>query len=324
MLNRRNFLHGSAGFLAGAAAAGFGPGTNRLPWETSCAAASGSDGLTFTTHPKKAVLGVLPNAEAIAQMKACGLDGMEIRGEVTLADAAAARKIADGQGFCFHSVMGGGSVERLQLASELGAGCVLLVPGRVSGVKMPQPWEFKIRFDEKTNRLLEVVEGDNSPFADYISAHNAQMELARKKVEDLLPTAEKLGIVIGLENVWNSMWVHPAFAANFIKSFDSPFVQAYFDVGNNVKYWPHPEDWFDFLKGQIIRVHIKDYLLEPDGRSGHFARVMEGSVNWLAVRKKMEETGFNHWVTVELEGCPLTIEEQARRMTLILEGKPLS
>ena len=274
-------------------------------------------------RPKMAVLGNLPDAKAIEHMQTLGIQGMEIMGNPTLEQARAARKLADAAGFRFHSLMSGGSPERLELAAELGADAVLFVPGRIGGVKMPEPWEFKIRFDEKTNRLLEVVEGDNTPYADYIKAHNEDMERARARVEALIPTAEKLRLVIGLENVWNNMWVHPQFAANFVLSFGVPRVQAYFDCGNHVKYWPRPQDWFDAFQGHIVRVHIKDFKLNADGHGGHFARVMEGSVDWLAIRDKMREWNYDRWITVELEGCPLTLEEQADRMKRILDGRPL-
>ena len=314
MMNRRNFMQAAAGTAFSAAV-----GAQFLSFPQNAQAAS-----DFAVRPKIALLGRLPDAEAIAKMKEIGIEGMEISGSVTLEEAKAARKMAEAQGFCFHSMMGGGSIERLEVAAEIGADAVLVVPGRVSGVKMPEPWEFKIEFDEKTNRLISVVEGDNTPYTDYIRLHNEQMESARKKVEALIPKAQELGITLGLENVWNNMWVHPAFAANFIKSFGTKTVQAYFDCGNNMKYYPRSQDWFDHLKGQIIRVHIKDFLMNPDGRGGKFARVMEGSVDWLAVRQKMIETGFSTWITVELQGCPLTHEEQADRMTRILDGRPLA
>lgn len=310
MLSRRNFMQISSSALVGL---GLGTALTRRTFAE-----------TFKTRPKKAILGSIPSAESIEHFMEVGIEGMEILGSPSLQEAEAARKVAESLNFHFHSLMGGGSIDRLELAAALGAKNVLLVPGRVSGVPMPEPWEFQIEFDAKTNRLLKVVDGDNAPFQAYIDAHNVQMEGARRLVESLIPTAEKLGMTIGLENVWNNMWVHPKFASNFIRSFESPWVKAYFDIGNNVKYCKRPQEWFDELRGCISRVHLKDFKLNDDGHGGRFARLMEGSVDWVAIRKKMEEVGFDTWMSVELEGCPLTIEEQARRMDLILEAKPLA
>ena len=52
----------------------------------------------------------------------------------------------------------------------------------------------------------------------------------------MIPKAEKAGVIIALENVWNNMWMQPEFAHNFIASFDNPWVRAYFDIGNHVWY----------------------------------------------------------------------------------------
>lgn len=322
MINRRRFLRETTLAVSTAAAVStLRTAPAQKAWGAETASKTASD---FTVRPGKAVIDKLPDAADVARMKSIGLDGMEVRGPIELSKAREIRKEAEKQDFHIHSVMGGGSVERLAAAAELGATAALVVPGRVSGVQIPQPWEFCLQFDEKTNRLIEVVDGDNALYANYIAEHNKQMENARKLVETLMPAAEKYGVVIALENVWNNMWVHPAFAANFIKSFNSPWVQAYFDIGNNVKYYPNPEDWFDHLDGKIARIHLKDFKLNDDGRGGKFVPIMEGSVDWLKIRQKMIDFNFNTWVTVELDGGFISQEEQAKRMNLILDGKPLN
>src|SRR5207245_2300537 len=60
----------------------------------------------------------------------------------------------------------------LRAAQAFGAETILLVPCRISGMKMPRPWEFLIEFDEKSGHLLRVVSGDNAAYAEYIRAHN--------------------------------------------------------------------------------------------------------------------------------------------------------
>ncbi len=103
---------------------------------------------------------------------------------------------------------------------------------------MPEAWEFDIRFDEKTGHLKQVVAGDNAPYASYIEAHNQAIDTSREAVEQLIPAAEKTGVIIALENVWNNLWVKPDVFRNFVASFDNPWVRAYFDIGNHVKYAP--------------------------------------------------------------------------------------
>lgn len=304
MFSRRDFIQTSIGAIAA----------------SLCVKNSGL-AQEYKNRPHKAIIAQVPTQEQMEQWLAWGVEGMELSGPITLEQAEQARKLANKVGFRIHSVMGGGSKERLEAASILGCDGALIVPGRVSGVAMPQPWEFKIQFDEKTNELISVVDGDNEPYKAYIAAHNEQMKRSRQFLENLLPTAEKFNVRLCVENVWNNMWVKPEFAANFIRSFNSPFVKAYYDVGNHVKY-SNPLDWFDVLGKDIYKIHLKDFKLNENGQGGRFVMIMEGSVDWKALRGKLEDIDYNGWMTVELDGGTLTIEEQARRMELILQGKP--
>ena len=49
-------------------------------------------------------------------------------------------------------------------------------------------------------------------------------------------------MVIALENVWSNLWVKPAVFKHFVASFQSPWVKAYLDLGNHVKY-ASAEEW---------------------------------------------------------------------------------
>ena len=134
---------------------------------------------------------------------------------------------------------------------------------------MPEPWEFDIAFDEKTGHVTRVAAGDNTRFADYIKAQNRATDTSRAAVEKLIPLAEELKVVIALENVWNNLWVKPALYKHFIASFANPWVKSYFDIGNHVKYAP-PQDWIKALGSLIVKLHIKDFQLNPDGHGGKF------------------------------------------------------
>jgi hexulose-6-phosphate isomerase len=183
---------------------------------------------------------------------------------------------------------------------------------------MPEPWEFDIRFDEKTGHVKQVVAGDNAKYARYIEAHNAAIEASREAVKRLIPTAERTGVVIALENVWNNLWVKPDLFKHFVASLDSPWIRAYFDIGNHVKYAP-PEEWVRTLGKLIVRCHVKDFKLNPDGHGGQFCDIREGSVNWPAVCKELEKIDYRGWMTIE--GGSLSPQEHSRRLNLILAGQ---
>ncbi|MCX7825564.1 MAG: sugar phosphate isomerase/epimerase, partial [Verrucomicrobiae bacterium] len=144
-------------------------------------------------------------------------------------------------------------------------------------------------------------------------------DTSRAAVKKLIPLAQELKVAIALENVWNNLWVKPALFKAFVASFKNPWVRAYYDVGNHMKYITPPEQWIRTLGKLIAKIHIKDYLLAPDQRSGKFVHPRDGSVNWPAVRQAIEDVGYNGWLTIEDGGLPL--EEFSRRLDLIIAGK---
>lgn len=309
-------------FLAAAAVCGAG----------ACLSARAEDA-AWRTSLKKALIG-RPSEELLRDLKAAGFDGIESTDRAaTPQKAAAAKKVADALGMKIHSVLYGwanfnkpeavasdlASVETaLRACQAYGADALLLVPCRIAGMKMPEPWEFAIEFDDKTGRLLRVVEGDNAPYAEYIHAHDQAAAASRAAVEKLIPAAEKAGVIIALENVWNNLWVKPALFAHFVGAFQSPWVKAYFDIGNHVKYAP-PEKWIHALGKLIVKCHVKDFKLKPDGHGGEFCDIRDGSVNWPAVRKELDAVGYDGWMTIE--GGSLSPQEHSVRLDKILAGE---
>lgn len=294
--------------------------------------------VTFKTVIKKAKIIGKPEEKALRDLKAAGFDGVEVSylfDDET--EARKARELVEGIGLKVHSVLRGwaefnsddaGQVsssyavteKALRTAHWLGAETILLVPCRVGGVGivMPQPWEFDIEFDEKTGHVSRVVKGDKAPFARYIAAQNKATDTSREQVKKLIPLAEKLNVIIGLENVWNNLWVRPDLYKNFVGSFDHPFVRAYYDVGNHVKYLVPVHDWIHTLGGLIKKIHIKDYALAPDNHSGKFVHPRDGSIDWPKMRQALDDVGYNGWITVEDNGLPLP--EFAARLDKIIAG----
>ncbi len=315
-LNRRDFLAASA--VAGAGLVLASP-LEAAPWKT-------------TLH--KALIGV-PGEQVFKDWKAAGLEGMETANwQTSPQDAAAARKTAESLGMKIHSVLfGWGNLNggdaamadgvaqmetALRAAQCYGADAVLYVPCKIGGMPMPEAWEFDIRFDDQTGHLKQVVAGDNAKYQKYIDAHNHATDTTREGVRKLIPAAEKAGVIVALENVWNNLWVKPDIFANFVASFQNPWVRAYFDIGNHVKYAPS-QDWIRTLGKLLVKCHVKDFKLKPDGHGGEFCNIRDGSVDWPAVRKALDEIGYNGWMTIE--GGNLSPEENSKRLDLIFAGK---
>lgn len=143
--------------------------------------------------------------------------------------------------------------------------------------------------------------------------------LARENVKKLIPIAEETKVVIALENVWNNFCVKPSIFKWLVASFQSPWVKAYFDVGNHVKYLTPPETWIREFGPLLGQVHIKDFRLNPDNHGGRFVHPRDGRVNWPGVRQALDDVGYHGWLTIEDGGIPCP--EFNKRLDLIIAGK---
>jgi len=292
-------------------------------------------GANFHGKIRKAMIVKEVTEKTLEPLKAAGFHGVETTHICLEDEAARGRAVAEKLGMRVHSVLRGwmefnsedpqkveDSQEKVRLAlraaKAYGADAILVVPCRVGNIPMPEPWEFDIAFDKKTGHVTRVAAGDNSKYDAYIKAQNRATDTSRAAVEKLIPLAEELKVIIALENVWNNLWVKPPLYKHFIASFANPWVKSYFDIGNHVKYEP-PQNWIKALGSLIVKLHIKDFQLNPDGHGGKFVHPRDGSIDWPAVRGALSDAGYDGWATIEDGG--LELAEFSRRFDLIEEGK---
>lgn len=160
---------------------------------------------------------------------------------------------------------------QIHCASLLGIDAILVVPGAVGVDFIPDS---------------EVV-----PYAD---AWDRASELIRKA----LPAAEKAGVTICIENVWNKFLLSPLEMKRFVDQFESAHVGVYFDVGNALATG-YPEHWIPVLGESIKRVHFKDYRRAVGSVDG-FCDLLSGDVDWPAVVKALREIGYSGWIAPEM------------------------
>ena len=303
-MKRRDFLKLSA-FAAGAHA---------------ILRAGGEETAAFRTVLRKALIEKRLTPQVCDRLQAAGFPGVELSDKtVSLAEARAARRLAEDRGLRIHSFMGGWqsfnaedpaarqkAVEEakrlIRVTAAYGAPVMLLVPGRVTDVKMPAPDRFDVSFDRQTLLVDRVTAGDNAPYAAYIAAQNAATQRATDAIWALLPVAAEEGVVLAIENVWNNLWVTPDFAAAFCRSFASPWVKFYFDIGNHTRYCAATK-WLAALSDQIVKMHIKDFRIDRTmPRHGEFVPIGKGSIDFKAVRRAIEKIGYSGWVSIESTG----------------------
>ncbi len=301
-----------------------------------CLARAAEGAAAFKTQLYKALIAPVADDATCERIAKAGFPGVELTDKkVTVEQALQGRLTAEKHGLKIHSFMGGWAdfnnvdadarrasiddVKRMiRVTAAYGASTILLVPCRVGGMAMPKPSQFKIGFDPATLAVTSVAEGDNAPFAAYIGAQNRATELSRLAVEELISVAAREGVIIALENVWNNLWVQPVFANAFVRSFDVPWVRAYLDLGNHVRYAP-TEEWLKTLGSSIAKLHIKDFKVDREKKNdGDFVPIGKGSVDWASVRKAIEAARYNGWVTIESGGY--TDAEHSALMDRIFAG----
>jgi len=153
-----------------------------------------------------------------------------------------------------------------------------------------------------------------NPKTSYRDAWTRSQEQIRK----LLPMAEELKVIIGIEEVWNKFLLSPLEFVQYVDSFQSPWLRAYFDVGN-VVLTGYPQDWIRTLNKRIVKLHIKDFRWHND--KAEWVALREGDIDWHAVHDALDEIGYHGTATVELPGGDAAyLKEVNRRFESILAG----
>jgi hexulose-6-phosphate isomerase len=142
-------------------------------------------------------------------------------------------------------------------------------------------------------------------------------------IKPAVPVAEKAGVTICIENVWNKFLLSALEMRDFIDSFGSDRVGAYFDVGNALAFG-YPEHWIQTLGSRIKRVHFKDYRRNVGSADG-FCDLLSGDVDWPAVMEALKKASYSGWVAAEMippvpfyKHCPeVLIHNTSRAMDAI-------
>jgi len=149
-------------------------------------------------------------------------------------------------------------------------------------------------------------------------------ERSQRQIRKLIPLAEELKVIIGIEEVWNKFLLSPLEFARYVDDFQSPWIRAYFDIGN-VAISGYPQDWIRILGKRIVKLHVKDFSFKNDPairkRVPDFTALLDGEIDWRAVHDALAEIGYHGVATVELSGGDAEyLKEVNRRFERILAG----
>lgn len=265
---------------------------------------------------KRAVLvSMLPKElswhDRFALAKAVGFDGIEMQTVTDRADAEAIARASQDTGLVIHSVMNSAHWQ-YPLSSADPEVVKKSVEGMTTSLMNAALWKAGIVL------LVPAVVDAKTSYAD---AWSRSVPVIR---DQLLPVAEGVRVQIGIEEVWNKFLLSPLEFNRYVDEFKSPLVKAYFDVGNIV-FYGYPQDWIRTLGRRIVRVHLKDFKLDRGAGRFEWKNLGEGDIDWVEVRKALDEAPNASWVTTEIAGGDRAyLTDVLRRVDRFLAGfKPI-
>ncbi|MBQ4087126.1 MAG: sugar phosphate isomerase/epimerase [Clostridia bacterium] len=144
--------------------------------------------------------------------------------------------------------------------------------------------------------ILVVPGADICGGADIRTAYDTCFSYLNGRKEKI----EQEGVYVCLENVWNGFFTSPFDMASFIDRLDSPYIKAYYDVGNTVAF-SDTASWIRILGNRIERIHVKGYKRSSIlNTGGAWVDLPDGSINWKDVLKALAEIGYDGYFTAEV------------------------
>jgi L-ribulose-5-phosphate 3-epimerase len=290
---RRTFLQATAVFAAHAAS---GSGSS-LPIKRA---------VEFSMLP-----GDLPISDRMKLARDSGFEQVECPTTPDQKNAEEMKRAAAAAGLRIHSVMNMDHW-KYPLSSSDPAVVQRSLKGARTSIQNAHFWEAD------TVLLVPGVVDANNSYADVYAR-------SRESIKQLLPLAEELKIILAIEEVWNKFLLSPLEFATYVDSFKSPWLRAYFDVGNVVLYG-YPQDWIRTLGKRIVKLHIKDFSFREDpvskNRVAAWVPLLEGDIQWRSVYQALHDIGYEGTATVELPGGDAGyLRDVNRRFEKILDGQ---
>jgi hexulose-6-phosphate isomerase len=259
---------------------------------------------------KSTLISMLPRertyVERFTMAREAGFEAVEMQTITAEAAAAEIREASEKTGLKIHSVMNS-SHWRQPISSADPAVVDQSVKGMETSLRNAALWGA-----DAVLLVPAVVDARTS----YRDAWTRSQRVIRER---LIPLARELKVVIAVEEVWNKFLLSPLEFARYVDDFESPWVRAYFDVGNVVLYG-FPQDWIRTLGSRIVKVHLKDFQVQKD--QFVWKNIGEGDIDWLQVRKALGEVGFSGYLTTEISGGDLAyLKDVSARVDRFIAGE---
>ncbi|MDX9753774.1 MAG: sugar phosphate isomerase/epimerase family protein [bacterium] len=112
-------------------------------------------------------------------------------------------------------------------------------------------------------------------------------------LRQLVPRAEDLGVIIGLENTLTAKQ-----NLEIIERVGSPMVQVYYDIANSFSNgYDVPGEIRMLGNERICEIHLKD-----NGKDVTYFEAPNADIDWPAITQAVKDIGFDKWFVIEESG----------------------
>jgi sugar phosphate isomerase/epimerase len=185
---------------------------------------------------------------------------------------------------------------------------------------------------EREKRMIEITAFFGGRFCRVLSGQR-RPDLTREKgvaqvvkvLRDLLPFAEKHGVVMTMENHYkDNYWQYPEFAqkmdvfVEIVDQIDSPWFGVNYDPSNTILAGEDPLILLERVKHRVVSMHASDRYLKSgtiadlrkeENSVGYASRLSHGVIgkgmnDYDKIFSILHSVGFDSWVSIEdgLEG----------------------
>jgi sugar phosphate isomerase/epimerase len=179
----------------------------------------------------------------------------------------------------------------------------------------------------REKRMIEITAFFGGHFCRVLSGQR-RPELSRQAgvaqvvrvIKDLLPFAEKHGVVLNMENHYkDNYWKYPEFAQKMdvfcaiVDQIDSPWFGVNYDPSNTILAGEDPLELLERVKHRVVTMHASDRYLKTgtiedlrreEDSVGYASRLAHGVIgkgmnDYDKIFSTLNAAGFHSWISIE-------------------------
>ena len=134
-------------------------------------------------------------------------------------------------------------------------------------------------------------------------------------LRQIAQTAERLGVDLAVEFVWNGFLFSPLEMRRFLDEVGSERIGFYFDPGN-MAVFHYPHHWVRIVGPHIKMVHLKDW--KGNALNGSWPPLLEGAVDYTVMNQELRALGYDGPMISEVPPSVASLEKTAEAIRKII------